>query len=166
MSESAKQFVIRMSAQLNMNIGKHHFLLFLLFLILKKMFLKGAPITKDRDVGKNGSIFVKAFPQHLLMKLTEWEEEQGKVDYSGTNSPHYLAQSPKLNRLLKMSALLELTMITLMFKMMQITAGDLWHSVSGSLTKLSAPTSQSMFARWVKFESQNLWWTNDDAIPV
>ena len=48
MSESAKQFVIRMSAQLNMNIGKHLFLLFLLFLIINFFFKRCTDYKRQR----------------------------------------------------------------------------------------------------------------------
>ena len=83
----------------------------------------GALITKGKDVGKNGSIFAKASLQCLHIKIAECEEGQGKAACSGISSPPYSALSRKLNSLLKMSV--EMTLITLMFRMMQITAGSL-----------------------------------------
>ena len=162
MSENAEQFVIKMSAPQNMNIGTGHedFTSFLpiqsnIFIVL------GVLITKGRGVEKNGSIFVRASPRcQFLMKQTECEEKQDKADCSGTNSPPYSAPGPKLKSSPKCPVLLGVTILARVLRMMQTVAGALWHSVSGSPTRQCVPTSLSIFARWVKIK--NLWWTNDN----
>ena len=85
--------------------------------------IAGALNTKGRGVEKNGSIFARASLQCHLMKLTECEGEQDKVDYSGTNSQLFSVQSHRQRESLKMSVLLGLTTISMMFRMMQMTVG-------------------------------------------
>ena len=88
-------------------------------------FCVGAQNTKGRGVEKNGSIFARASLQCHLINLTECKEEQDKVDCSGTNSQPYSVQSHRQRGSLKMSVLLGLTIISMMFRMMQMTAGVL-----------------------------------------
>ena len=123
MSESAKQFVIKMSAPQNMNIGEHPNNMNLILLMEVFFFyysFAGALNTKGRGVEKNGSIFARA---SLQCHLTECEGEQDKVDYSGTNSQLFSVQSHRQRESLEMSVLLGLTTISMMFRMMQMTVG-------------------------------------------
>ena len=104
-----------------MNIGRH-------LVSMNSILLMGCSIavalnTKGRGVEKNGSIFARASLQCHLMKLTECEGEQDKVDYSGTKSQLFSVQSHRQRGSLKMSVLLGLTTISMMFRMMQMTAG-------------------------------------------